>query len=314
MITVHTNNVGQVRGSPDNLQVLDHMGGFDCNYRNPVLDKFSNEPMTLWSQYIVNDKIKQQYPLVNFKFDILLPMSTAMQPAVLHQARCRFDKKLENFICSFNGSDHVSRQFLVSALYKFGLFETDYCSKNFIFDKDRLDGNIAQYAGHRERFYRKFFISDTQDADVFYNTLNGFNYEPFDHLHNIDVIAEKITNSFVQIVSETMGTSSYPFTSEKFVYPILCKTLWVGYAQPGYHDYLETYYGFKKYSSVFDYKFDQLENPVSRLIELLSMLIKFSKLSKLDWHDLYLIEQDTIEYNYDWYCSNRYIEKLKSYA
>ena len=45
-----------------------------------------------------------------------------------------------------------------------------------------------------------------------------------------------------------------------------------------------------------------------------SMLSKFEKLSKLDWHDLYLLEQETIEYNYDWFMSKKYLEKLKTHA
>ena len=56
---------------------------------------------------------------------------------------------------------------------------------------------------------------------------------------------------------------------------------------------------------------DQIKNPVIRLVDLLSMLTKFEKLSKLDWHDLYLLEQDTLEYNYDWYRSRKYLEQLK---
>ena len=40
--------------------------------------------------------------------------------------------------------------------------------------------------------------------------------------------------------------------------------------------------------------FDEITNPIKRLIEILTMLHKFSLLSKADWNDLYLMEQDTI--------------------
>lgn len=45
----------------------------------------------------------------------------------------------------------------------------------------------------------------------------------------------------------------------------------------------------------------------------MSMISKFSVLSTNDWGDLYLLEQDTIEYNYDHYFSGGYLEHLKKY-
>jgi hypothetical protein len=43
------------------------------------------------------------------------------------------------------------------------------------------------------------------------------------------------------------------------------------------------------------------------------MISKFSVLSKDDWHDLYLLQQDEIEYNYDHYFSGNYLTHLKTY-
>jgi hypothetical protein len=296
------------------IQLLDHFGGFDVNLSCSTLEKLKRNPIKVWSQYIVNDGIKKKYPWIDFSFDVDLPQSTARQPEVLGNYTPTVSKKLKNFICSFNGSDHVSRQFLTSMLYKFNLFNEEYCSKNFVYSLDRLDGNITQFVGDDERFYRKFFISDDLTATNFYMNVIGYEYQPFGHIHNMSVLEKRISESFVQIVSETIGDRYYPFVSEKFVYPLLGKTLWVGYAQPNYHTYLETHYGFKKYDKVFDYSFDKIENPVIRLVEMMSMLSKFEKLSISDWHDLYLIEQDTIEYNYELFRSKKYLDKLREYG
>jgi hypothetical protein len=38
---------------------------------------------------------------------------------------------------------------------------------------------------------------------------------------------------------------------------------------------------------------------------------KFEKLAALDWHDLYIIELDTVNYNYNHYFSGRLLTKLK---
>ena len=83
------------------------------------------------------------------------------------------------------------------------------------------------------------------------------------------------------------------------------------YGQPGWHDHLEKYYGFKKYTRLFDYSFDSIQNPVERLVELMCMISKFSNLTAQDWHDLYLIEQETIEYNYNHYFSGDYLQCLE---
>lgn len=306
----------QIDLDSDNIQLLDHIYGFNKDLTNDVFKILKPNNVNVWTQYIVNDKIKNNYPGLNFKFDVNIKGSTARTPARLSENTVStHTNKIDNFLCSFNGAPHVSRQFLTSALYKFNWFDPKYCSKVFITDRDQIDGNIRSYCENDlERFYRKFIIDDSDQAANFYKSINQFDYLPYDHIKNIDVLAEKIKSSFIQLVSETMATSYYPHVSEKFVYPIICQTLWVAYAPPGYHDYLEQYYGFKKYNKIFNYEFDQIENPVIRLVELFSMISKFSVLTPYDWHDLYLTEYDTIQYNYDWYRSQKYLTELQKYA
>jgi hypothetical protein len=110
-----------------------------------------------------------------------------------------------------------------------------------------------------------------------------------------------------------MATSYCPFVTEKFLYSIVTRGLFLAYAQPGWHDHVEKYYGFKRYTKLFDYRFDAIQNPVERLIELMSMISKFSMLSITDWTDLYLLEQETIEYNYNHFFSGDYLKLLKLY-
>ena len=135
----------------------------------------------------------------------------------------------------------------------------------------------------------------------------------FDHSNNIYNLENKITQSFLHIVSETMPTSYYPFVTEKFLYSIVTRGLFLAYAQPGWHQHLEKYYGFKRYTKLFDYRFDSIQNPVIRLVELMSMISKFSVLSSDEWRDLYLLEQDTIEYNYNHYFSQDYLKCLAKF-
>lgn len=111
-----------------------------------------------------------------------------------------------------------------------------------------------------------------------------------------------------------MATSYYPFVTEKFLYSVVTRGLFLAYAHPGWHEHLEKYYGFKRYTKLFDYTFDTIQNPVKRLVELMTMISKFSFLSSDDWRDLYLLQQDEVEFNYDHYMSKAYMKDLHQYA
>jgi len=220
--------------------------------------------------------------------------------------------KFENFLCSFNGSAHVSRQLLTAILHKFELFDTEYCSKNFRYLPAHIDGHLEnlQLTDDEVQLNRKFFTHD----DVFSGSIQSFGHVRFDHFANIYNLEDRITKSFIHLVSETMATSYYPYVTEKFLYSIATRGLFVAYGQPNWHKHVEEHYGFKMYNKIFNYTFDAIQNPVERLVELIAMLAKFSKLSRSEWHDLYLMECDTIEYNYNHYYSKSYITHMKKYA
>ena len=294
---------------PPNFAILDHLGGFNSNLTNPLLDHISeiSQQDTVTTYYIFDDQVKKYYSNLDFKFSpdqlfLFRKLSNYNIHPKLHY---------KNFICSFNGSDHVSRKLLVSILEKFKYYNPEYCSKNFSYSSDALDGHINDYVTDRMRLYRKFFIS--ADSEDFFQTANSFGHVRFAHNKNIYNLENKLTESFLHIVSETMATSYYPFMSEKSFYSIVTRGLFLSYAQPGWHAHIEKYYGFKLYTKLFDYRFDSITNPVERLVELMTMISKFSCMSTDEWRDLYEMEHDTIEYNYNHYRSGDYIRALEKY-
>jgi hypothetical protein len=98
------------------------------------------------------------------------------------------------------------------------------------------------------------------------------------------------------------------------MFSVATRGLFLAYAQPGWHQHVEQYFGFKRYTRLFDYQFDEVKNPVTRLIDLLSMISKFEHLSTDDWYDLYQLESDTIEYNYEHFRSGNWIKHLAQHA
>lgn len=294
----------------ENIDLIDHLGGFDATLKNLVLDilvarKFPN---AIYLQYYVDPNLKNQYKTldINFSSDLQDYINFAkFQAYGTHP-----DINYKNFICSFNGYPHVSRKLLVSILQKFKYFNPSYCSKNFSYSTDVIDGHINDYVND-DSFYNKFFISD--DSQEFFQTKYSIGHGRYDQGSNVYTLEHQLTESFLHIVSETMATSYYPFVTEKFLLSVVTRGLFLSYAQPGWHSHVEKYYGFKKYTKLFDYRFDNIENPVERVIELMTMISKFQKLTPVEWHDLYLIERDTIEYNYDHYFSKKYLMHLKQH-
>lgn len=300
---------------PTEIILEDHLNGFDQKFNNPILktiDDYSkaNKKRTIvYYHQILDTPIKEKYSALDLRFNFANAHSMLWEQFESYNQHPEIN--YNNFVCSFNGSDHVSRKLLVAILERFGYFNSDYCSKNFVFTTNKLDGHITDYVINQDNFYRKFFITD--NSDVFFNTVNSFGHVQYNHKQNIYNLESKITQSFLHIVSETMATSYVPFVTEKFLYSVVTRGLFLAYAQPGWHEHLEKYYGFKRYTKLFDYRFDNIQNPVKRLVELMSMISKFSILSIDEWKDLYEMEKDTIEYNYNHYFSQDYLKCLEKY-
>ena len=296
------------------LLIHDHLGGFDKNLESDALNcavQFAKEKniSTIVTGYVFSDYFSRRYGInFNYRQDLVGGNGWEELTAYTRQPGINY----KNFICSFNGSNHVSRQLLSSILKNQGYFDPYYSSKNFTGSNDKIIGHLnnLDLTEDEIELYDKFF----KNTDEFNDTVYSFGHVRFDHSNNIYNLESKLTQSFVHIVSETMATSYYPFVTEKFLYSIVTRGLFVAYAQPGWHTHIEKYYGFKLYDKIFDYSFDSIQNPVKRLIKLIEMISKFSKLSVDDWRDLYFVlENDTIEYNYNHYFSGNYLEHLKQF-
>ena len=312
------------------ITLIDNLtSGFDSDYKNVVLDCLNSYAESVDKKFNVGslqpmpEQVQKNYPFLKFKFTGGLTLMFDEFGSASDFDISNPDFK--NFIASFNGVDHIGRKLLVSILNKFGWYNPDYCSKLFSFTIDELDGHIADFTGDKERFYQKFFIPDTKDLS-FLSSVNHFEYPSREHVGLLrghtkagvifglrTQVIPRLDKSFIHLVSETDATSYVPFVTEKFAISVVAKSLFVGYAQPGWHEQLVKYYGFRLYTNLFDYSFDNIKNPIDRLIALTSMISKFSNLSTYDWHDLYLLEKDTIDYNYDHFFGKKYLNNLQQY-
>lgn len=294
------------------FHLSDHQNGFDSNLRNAVLDYVhahtKQDKLKVLLEFIVDDRIQQNYPKFDFQYQTKqLQWYRQLEGFTIHPENPR-----TNFLCTFNGTTHVNRRLLVAHLDKRGWFDPTTCSKLLTYDNARIDGDIQEAIGEDERVYQKFFTSEGEFAQARYeiNFSDGINYQ---HDKNIEILSDVISRCFVHIVSESIGATFYPSVTEKSVYSIVNRGLWLAYAPPGWHDYYEKVYGYKKYEKLFDYSFDRIQDPVRRLVAMTDMLSKYSNLSTAEWHDLYEVESETIEYNYNNYFSGQWLETMTPY-
>jgi hypothetical protein len=316
MININENNCIEAlrdfeNNVPKTIVLNDHLKGFDSNYKNPILDSDSNlanqnnTNIEVNISYMLDGSIKLLHPNLTLTYRHFAGMDN------FFDYNQHPELTFQNFLCSFNGGEHVGRKMLVAVLKRFKYWNNQCCSKNFTFSSQSLQGHITEMVDKKSEYYLKFFISS--DSENFFQSINSFGHLRYDHVNNIYNLEHKITQSFLHLVSETLPTSYVPFVTEKFLYSIVTRGLFLAYAQPGWHSHLEKYYGFKRYTKLFDYEFDRVSNPVERLLQLMSMISKFKNMSSDDWRDLYLLEQDTVEYNYNHYFSRSYKTCLKNY-
>jgi hypothetical protein len=294
------------------VRIIDHALGFDKNLQCEVLDQLhaqTDHRRTVATEYIVNKQIRDNYSKFDFVFDV---NAWYEENGIGNLQTFENSSKtnLTAFACSFNHNPHVSRKLLTCAMHHYDFFDPETCSKSFTLQPYEVLGTLYDCVGDRAKWYNKFFVG-TQIPD-FYVTRCVFGpVVSADHSRNQQHLKSKIDKSFLHIVSETMATSYYPFVTEKFLYSVVQKGLFLAYAQPGWHRYVSYYYGFRSYNKIFNYDFDTIPNPVQRLIAMLDMIAKFKRLSLYDWQDLYQVEKENIEYNYNHFVSGEYLTCLQ---
>lgn len=305
---------GAIDDLPDELLVGDHLNGITSNGTNAVLDRLQHlahlrgRGYHVWTPYIPTPALRERYP----ELDLAFPPKIMIDTLYSHFGGYRQhpDVKFSNFLCSFNGSMHMGRCLLVAALHRQGWTDPNYVSKNFITNADEIDGYLQAVSPLTESIDKVFFLG--KDSNQYLGSINDFQYHRSFHGQNLKTLEHQLTTSFVHVVSESLATGYEPFVTEKFVYSVLTRGLFVAWAQHHWHAYLRDYYGFKLYDRIFDYDFDSIDNPVRRLIRLIEMLGKFSRLTTLDWHDLYVCQLDEIEYNYQHFASGAMFDRMQA--
>ena len=300
------------------LLVEDHWGGVDQDFTNPILDRVAGFARSTGQKGMVivdspwQTRLAEAYPDLDFRYRHVREIWDSFYDYNQHP-----DHDYQNFVCSLNGWPTVERRLLMGALHRMGWFDRAYSTKNFAFEWDQIWGDVNRYCDHDDAVvYSKFFQGNNSfNHEVFgvdYNTvMPADSPHANDIIRNLHALDRRLTQSFVQVSAETTGMKYHPFYTEKFLFSIVTRGLFVFFAQPGWHQGLVDFYGFRLYDKVFDYDFDQEINPIKRMTKLICMLSRFSRLNRDDWRDLYLMQQTEIEYNYDRYFSRDWLSGIE---
>lgn len=299
---------------PDEIDIIDHALGFDANGDNSLLTLLQQRAqdndrcIKVNLVYPIPQHVRTKYHNLDVRFKFLYQRDHVW--STLHGATMMPEPRYTRFLCSFNGSLHVSRVLLTAILHKMQLWN-QACTKGFVFTQDELDGHINGFCGSRARYFRKWFVgTNTGEFAVQQQTIHRkdkISLDRYGHGPNLAILQPVISGSFVNLVSETMATSAFPFVTEKFLYSVVTHGLFLAFAQPGWHRHLRDDFGFRLYDQVFDYSFDLEPNPVQRLVLLIRQLMMFSSLSHDDWHDLHRLERDNVDFNRQHFLSRDYL-------
>lgn len=290
------------------LFLRDHLGGIDKNFRNTILARVAPR-VKVRTEYIVDHRIRQNYPRIDIIFDAARMIRNNGLQSFVYRSQPK-DADIENFCCSFFRTYYPGRVNLLCWLHELGWFNPDYGSKNFVID---------QYPEEIKRLYAKYIGDDFDDESKQIRRLEmqkslvylGGQESRYQHDVNLISLRSQIQKSFVCIVAETDPAHYYPFPTEKFLYPIINSTLWVAYAQPGYHKMLKEKLGFKLHDC-FDYSFDQIEDHDERIYELTQALKKFSTMTQSEWQEVYRTQQHILDYNAQYVNSGEFINTILS--
>jgi hypothetical protein len=315
LLIILPSDLAWLQYNPTHIVLADHIAGFDLDGSNHILNQLHEYAVSKGHRVkvvhheLLLSHIHEKYPMLDLRFNALWQARINLSALKTYHTHPKINYK--NFLCSFNGSNQTSRNLLIAIIKRMGWYNPQYVSKNNTFSIDDIDGYVKDFTKDQDVIYRKFFIGS--DSKEFFESTNSFGHDRFTHRENIHNLDHKLTQSFINLVGESIGTSYQPFVTEKFTYSVVTRGLFIGFAQPGWHRHLETYYGFRMYRRLFDYQFDDIQNPIERLVSLMCMLSKFANLDAQDWKDLYNIEQDTIEYNYNHYHSGDCLNHLKQF-
>lgn len=160
----------------------------------------------------------------------------------------------------------------------------------------------------------KIIIRDQAVRNIVSNTHIESNYKNFDDQFGLysDNAAELLQQALINVVTETV--CKYPdfYISEKTFKPISTMRPFLVISSRHSLSELKTL-GFKTFDRWWDESYDQLEDPVDRILAVFNILKNISKYSVSDLRDLCSEMSDVLHYNYHYYKNHFYHNEVEKF-
>lgn len=319
---------------PENLETL-NSGGFGpllfCYDQEPLLENF-NDKLFYQSWKIVDDhgnakqaillnteristiknKILQKFGFVDCNYFFHAFAAADWYRGYKYSSditplnRRQFKKKFITFN-RLTGGARSYRSIFVTELIKNNLVDQGYVSYSF---------NCPQHGSFDKNLHDSInqFNLSYQYVSTCINALNSYN-RPL-RIDTKDVIVNDsqtlgalsyMVESFLHVVTETCFWEEKTHLTEKIFKPIVAKQPFVLLGCANNLKYLQSY-GFKTFDSFWDEGYDSITDPVLRLQAVIKIIQKICNMSNNELHVLLEQMSEILEYNYNWFYSQNFID------
>ena len=115
--------------------------------------------------------------------------------------------------------------------------------------------------------------------------------------------------SFLHVVTETCFWDRKQHLTEKIFKPIVLKQPFILMGCAHNLSYLKEY-GFKTFDQWWDESYDEIEDPIQRLQKICEVIEDISNRSDSDLEQLLLEMQEILDYNYNWFYSQEFLDMV----
>jgi len=323
---------------PENVEII---GGEDNGpmivvYDQEPLDLFYNKKLFNYVNHVHRDLEGELRPMIllnteknSLEKEKILKNYNAIDVNYFFHALCSSDwyrgyrynvgitdpnkRKLTKKFITFNritGKSRIYRSMLVSKLSNKNLMTDGYvsyspvCPAHQTHFRDSFETTSLKFGITLEE--RKEYIAGLNKVKYPCRIDNKEEVQISNGSYSIGPLPE-LMSSFLHIVTETMFWDERTHLTEKIFKPIVAKQPFVLVGCANNLEYLKSY-GFKTFDRWWDESYDSIKNPHQRLNAVVDIIDKICKMSLSQLEDMLREMQDVLEYNYNWFYSQEFLD------
>jgi hypothetical protein len=266
-----------------------------------------NQYMPIIEEWAISNNIKKVIYITQLNSDLHYPSSivkirylnsityTILERSLKHYKDEYIQTEINNHYNYLTYSIKPHRSYMYALLKKYKLLEYGVTSYNQHKDVSNFIP-LAYLLGITVQEYNSY-INDKIFADLSDNLSNKY------HLSSYKDFLLNIASSAISIVAESTYSNTYTFITEKTYINFMLKKPFLLIGDRHSLKFLQEYYGFKTFSSIWDESYDNEPDIVVRVAAIFKITYDLCKLPLRELKDKIKQIEDITEYNYQLYCN-----------